>query len=469
MLKDLMKLLDRRGYIFRSAELYGGSSGFYDYGPLGFKLKQNLINLWREKLMSDFKIYEIETSTILPESVLKASGHVDHFVDPLIECKQCNNRFRADHIIEENLGINAEGFSLEELDSKIHGADLRCPKCGGKLGESKWFKLMFELNVGATTGNTAYLRPETAQGIFINFLNVVRSMRPKLPFGIAQVGRSYRNEISPRQGLIRMREFNQMEIEFFFDPEEEIRLEKLNGKIRIKTRDDQKTNSEPSEYNFEETCEITLNKYMAYFMFKEAELMDVIGVPRDKWWFRHVTPEETPHYSGGNFDLEVQFDFGVKEIVGNAYRTDYDLKNHSRHSGVNLRMQTDGKMVVPHVVEPSIGLERLFFTTLYFAYRKEGKEWEWLDLPEKIVPEKYAVMPLIKKDANQVRIAREIEKRLNAWYDESGSIGKRYARMDEAGVRWCITVDHQTVEDGTVTIRDRNTGKQERKKWELLK
>jgi len=469
----VLKIAKRRGFIFQNSEIYGGLSGTYDFGPLGFILKNKIIDFWRELFIKDEdNIFEIETSIIMPEKVFEASGHLKCFIDPIVQCKKCKNVFRSDHLIEEKLQIFVEGLSVEELAKIIREKNLKCPKCNGELNDVKVFNLMFAMNVGALGDVKGYLRPETAQGMFVNFKNVQVATRAKLPFGIAQIGKSFRNEISPRQWLIRLREFTQAEIEFFINPEEET-FEKLkkyeNVKIRVLTREAQKEGKNEEEMSVREAVEngIIPSEYMAYFIAKEQIFYESLGIPKEAIRFRHLLPEETPHYSKGNVDMEILFDFGWKEVVGNAYRSDYDLKRHAEYSKADLSyVLDDGRKIIPHVIEPSFGIERTIYAVLLHSFvEDEERGWDWFNFNPKIAPISVAVFPLLNKKemvSKALEIFNSLKKRFDTTFDKSGSIGKRYARSDEIGVPYAITIDHQSLVDNTVTIRDRNTTNQER-------
>ncbi|MGQ9514029.1 MAG: glycine--tRNA ligase [Thermoproteota archaeon] len=463
---DFNRIVDiakRRGIIYPSSEIYGGLSGFFDYGPVGFLLKEKIVKFWREFFLSpEDNIFEVETCTIMSEQVFRASGHLRDFIDPSTQCKRCNSIFRADTLIEETTGQFVEGAEAGELSKIIAEKQIRCPKCGGELSETKIFHLMLYTNVGPVEGNLAYLRPETAQGIFVNFRNILTATRAKLPFGVAQVGTSYRNEISPRQWLMRLREFRQMEIEMFINPKKLDHcpsFEKVSKvKIRILSRDAQKSNQEPTELTAEEAAKF-MPKFQAYFMAKEFLWYRLLGIPEEAIRFRHMLQKETPHYSKGNFDMEIKYDFGWKEVVGNAYRTDFDLKTHMENSGKDLTCTEDGEKILPHVVEPSFGIDRTIYAVLLYCYRDDGRGWEWFALPPKISPYLCAVLPLVSKDGIPEK-AREIydvlRHEFDVLFDQSGSIGRRYARCDEIGVPFCITCDYRTLEDETVTIRNRD-------------
>ena len=467
-IEKILQIAKKRGFVCAISEIYGGLSGFYDFGPIGFSLKRKLIEYWRDFFVrSEDNIFEIETSLIMPERVFEASGHLKGFVDPITQCKKCRDVFRADNLIEEKTKLFVEGLSSEELTKIIREKNIRCPKCDGELEDVKVFNLMFSMNVGALGDTKGYLRPETAQGIFVNFKNVLVATRAKLPFGIAQIGKSFRNEISPRQWLIRLREFTQAEIEFFINPEEKS-FEKLreyeNVKIRVLSREAQKTGKPEEEMTVREALEkgIIPSEYMAYFIAKEQLFYESLGIPKEAIRFRHMLPEETPHYSKGNVDMEILFDFGWKEVIGNAYRSDYDLKRHAEYSKSDLSyVLENGRKIIPHVVEPSFGIERTIYAILLYSFvEDEERGWDWFKFDPKIAPISIAVFPLLNKKEmidKALEVFKLLKVKFDGIFDKSGSIGKRYARSDEIGIPYAITIDHQTLEDNTVTIRDRNT------------
>jgi glycyl-tRNA synthetase len=470
----IIEVAKRRGIVFPSSEIYGGLSGFYDYGPVGLLLKRKVENFWREFFVkSEKNIFEIESSLIMHEKVWKASGHLDSFIDPLTQCKKCNSFYRADNLIEDSVGEFVEGLKPEELTKKIEENKIRCPKCKGELGEVKIFNLMLYSNIGPVAGSIAYLRPETAQGIFVNFKNLLASTRATLPFGAAQVGKSYRNEISPRQWLIRLREFNQMEIEMFFNPKktEVPNFDKIaKVKMPIFTREQQKKKGKPVEVSAKEAIEkeIVPTNFIAYFLAKEFLWYQQLGIPSDALRFRHMLPEETPHYSRGNFDMEIKFDFGWKEVVGNAYRTEHDLSSHMKHSGENFSVVDDGEKIVPHVVEPSFGIDRTVYAILLYCFVEDKKRgWDWFKFPPRIAPYHAAIYPLVSKDKipeKAEEVCNILKGCFDVFLDESGSIGKRYARADEIGVPFAITIDYDSLKNNDVTIRDRDSTKQVRVK-----
>ncbi|MBU0532748.1 glycine--tRNA ligase [Candidatus Micrarchaeota archaeon] len=467
--EKIFELALKRSFFFPSNEPYGGIGGFYDYGPVGVLIKHKIENLWKTMFIKSEGFHEVETSIITPEPVLEASGHVASFGDPIVECTKCKTTVRADTFVEEvHYKMHGERWDgkLESLDKTIEESKIKCPKCKGDFGPTFMFNLMFKTGIG---GNRlpAYARPETAQGIFTAFPRLFKNHGTKLPMAIGQVGRSYRNEISPRKGLVRMREFTQMELEYFFDPESDgfekfgkVAAEKM--KIGI--------NNKKVELNAKELVEKKLapNEIMAYFLVREWEFYKKVGIKIEQMYFRVLDANEIPHYSKGNIDMEVETSFGLVETIGNAYRTDFDLSQHTKVSGKDLSVFVENRRIMPHVVEVSMGVDRLFFCILEHCYRDKTKEkdWEWFDFPPIIAPYHVAVFPLMKKDGLDEK-AKEIADRLrecglDVAYRDSGSIGRRYARNDEIGVPYALTIDYDTLEKDTVTIRYRNDGKQER-------
>ncbi|MBS3051859.1 MAG: glycine--tRNA ligase [Candidatus Aenigmarchaeota archaeon] len=480
-LDEIQKICLNRGIVFPTAEIYPTISGFWDYGPIGTLLKRKFIEYWRKTFIKSLdNVFEIDGSTILSEKVLKASGHVDSFVDPITQCDKCKSLFRADHIIEEKTGNFVEGKSNEELTKIIRDAKLVCPNCKGKLSDVRVFHLMLKTEISSVGGQVGYLRPESAQNVFTSFQRVFRSTRAKLPMGVAQVGHAYRNEISPRNFLIRVREFNQMEVEMFFDPNNDkcpLFDQVKDKEIMLFTREDQQKKGKSIKIKVGDALKkkILPNEWIGFFLAKEFEFYKSLGIPESHLRFRHMLPEETPHYSGGNFDLEIDFeDIGWKETVGNAYRTDYDLIKHSKHANTDLSVALDnGTKVIPHVVEPSFGVERTITGVLLHCFVEDKERgWNWFKFPANISPYIASVFPLVNKDEIPEK-SREIfeilKKDFDVLYDESGSIGKRYARADEIGIVVNITCDYDTLKDDTVTIRDRNTTKQIRVKIKDLK
>jgi len=416
-LEPIVSLCKRRGFIFQSSEIYGGLGSCYDYGPLGSELKRNIKEAWWKAMVHRRDdVVGIDSSIIMHPKVWEASGHVSNFTDPLVECAKCGSRMRADHI------------------------DSETPKCAkdGKAcqwGEPRQFNLMFKTHLGPVddSASQVYLRPETAQGIFVNFPNVSDSTRVKVPFGIAQQGKSFRNEISTRRFIFRTAEFEQMEMEFFIEP-----------------------GTDP--------------EWFAYWKKERHDWYLSLGVNGDRLRIRDHDKDELSHYSIGTADIEYLFPFGWGEIEGIACRGNYDLTEHSKHSGKQLiwRDQVNNKTYIPHVVEPAAGTDRIFATILcdsYFEEDIDGNSRTVLKLHPKLAPVKVAVFPLLRKDGHPEK-AEEIYKSLRehyyCQYDDGGTIGRRYRRQDEAGTPLCLTVDHQTLEDGTVTLRDRDSLAQDR-------
>lgn len=475
LVSEVMDVCLRRGIIFPTAEIYGSLSGSFCFGPVGEMIRSNIISIWKQTFInSEENVYQISGSTILPRKVFEASGHVDTFNDPLIQCiGKCKTMYRIDHLILDTTDINVDGRPLEEMMDILRDKEIKCPKCSGDLADPKQFNLMFKTQVGPTSGYEAYLRPETAQNIFINFRRVAHSMRAQLPFGIAQIGKAYRNEISPRNFLIRLREFEQMELEMFVDPEE------LNNHPRWEEVADFEINLLTQEAQDKGEGYITIsvqdavdkgyiyNQYLGYYMALEAEFIENLGIDPEKYWFRHLQDHETAHYSKANYDLEIQFPFGIVECIGNAYRTDYDLQKHQKYSKTKMHIMTkDNRKVIPHVIEPSFGVDRIFYAVLLASYRNDDRGWTWFQFPNAVVPWDAQVAPLMKKDGLSETAHNfywELkDESLDPVFDQSGQIGKRYARADEIGIPYTITIDYTTLEDETVTIRDRDTMEQVR-------
>ena len=478
-----MELAVSRGFLLPSAEIYNPSGGFYDYGPVGSVLKRRIQDEWRRLFITEPGFLEIESCTVLPQAVLVASGHVEHFADPVTECTKCKQRFRADHLLEQKTMASWAGKQPVELNASIVTEGIKCPACKGDLGVVGWANLMFPTSIGAGGDSPAYLRPETAQGIFLDFKRVFIANGAKLPIAIGQVGRSYRNEVSPRQGLIRSREFSQMELEYFFNPS----VQKIDGfdkiageKVRILPPADGDMKLAVTDASLREAVDKNWfpNEILAYMVYLEDKLYRSLGIAHDKYRFRVMPHDELPHYSKGNVDLEVETSYGFIETSGIAYRTDFDLSQHAKFSKQDLTVfvEEEKKRLIPHVVEPSMGVDRTFWCVLESAYRPAGagKEWEWFAFPPAIAPYAAGIFPLMRKDGLDdiaQKIVGELRSAgLDVYYAQSGSIGKRYARADEIGVPYCITVDYETKEKAneaggpTVTIRYRDDGQQERLK-----
>lgn len=421
VMEKLVSLCKRRGFVYQGSEIYGGLAGTWDYGPLGVALKKNIENAWwRMFVDSRDDMYGIDSAILMNPKVWEASGHVGGFADPLAECTKCKRRFRADH--------------LDNLE--------KCPECGGKLGETKQFNMMFKTTVGSVDGSdtSLYLRPETAQGMFVNFKNIIDTFHPKLPFGIAQIGRNFRNEIAPRDFIFRVRELEIMELEYFLD-----------------------------EKSWQAQFEYWLGQMRAWFASLGFEAGDIKEI--------EIPDGERAHYSKRTVDFHFKYPHKFDEIGGLAYRTDFDLKNHIEHSGVDLHYldPNTNEKSVPHVLEPTFGLGRHVLAVLAKAYTEDelgGEKRVVLRLPPHLAPVKAAVFPLLKNKPELVAKAREVYEMLKkdipqiVW-DDNGNVGKRYRRQDEIGTPWCITIDFDTLGEtpqmrDTVTVRDRDTGVQER-------
>lgn len=483
-IQEIAKFCKEKGFVFPSCEIYGGFSGFYDYGPLGTEVKKNIKDEWWNTFVRQRDdVVGIDGCTITHAMVWKASGHVDSFTDPLVECKNCHKRFRADHLIEDALKMSVDGITIEQVNEIIEKHSLKCPECKGELTSAKAFNLMFKTFVGAVEDETsiAYLRPETAQLMFTNFKLVMKASRLKLPFGIAQIGRVYRNEISPRDFLFRMREFEQMEIEYFIHPDKlndcpYLTEEILNFEMNVYSAEMQEKGEEHRKMKLKEALEkgIIKTAWHGYWLVLMYKWFVDLGVNPEKLRIRQHLPEERSHYALDTWDIEYRFPFGWKEIHGMANRTTYDLDQHMKFSGKDLTYfdEETKKKIVPYVVaEPSQGVDRAFLVFMIDAYTKE-EDRIVLKLHPKLAPYKVAVFPLVKRDGLDKK-AREVhemlKKHFTSFYDEKGSIGRRYARQDEIGTPFCVTIDYQTLEDDTVTIRDRDTREQIRVKISELR
>ncbi len=440
-MEKVIALCKRRGFVFPGSEIYGGLANTWDYGPYGAQLKQNVKDFWwRTFVRSRDDIVGLDSSILMNPKIWEASGHIGSFSDPLMDCKNCKERLRGDKLIEEKLGIEAAaGKSLKEIGEIIEENKLKCPKCGKmEFTEARSFNLMFKTHQGVIeeTAATVYLRPETAQGIFVNFKNVVQTCRKKVPFGIAQIGKAFRNEITPGNFTYRTREFEQMEIEYFIAPTDEKETKKL----------------------FNEWKKACHDWYLD------------LGIKKENIRYREHEAKELSHYSTMTVDVEYKFPFGWGELMGVAYRGCFDLEQHEKFSGKDLKYmdpQTNEKYI-PHVIEPSFGTDRTVLITLLDAYEEDevnNEKRTVMRFDPKIAPVKAAIFPLVKKGEVQKlakKIYEELKMDFDCEYDESGAIGKRYRRQDEIGTPFCITIDFDTLEDKKVTIRDRDTTKQHR-------
>ena len=435
-LEDIVALCKRRGFIYQGSSVYGGLSGTWDYGPLGVVLKRNIMNLWWKTFVdSRTDMYGVDAAILMNQKVWQASGHVKTFVDPLCEDTINHKRYRTDHLIKD-AGFDPDGLTMSEMDQLIKEKNIKSPD-DNLLSESKTFNMMFKTHVGPISNDSSisYLRPETAQGIFTNYKNVVDNFYPNLPFGIAQQGKAFRNEISPRDFIFRSREFEQMEIEYFVDPK---------------------------------TWEAEFEKWINLIY----EWCDLLGLDRNKIFAKEVPKEDRAHYSKRTVDFEYQYPIGKEEMLGLAYRTDFDLSNIEREASKSMAYTIKGtnESFVPHVIEPSFGVERALMAVISEAYREDevnGEKRVYLKFPEHLAPIRFAVSPLLKNKPELVDKAKEVfsllkKKYSNVMWDDNGNIGKRYRRQDEIGTPYCVVIDFDTLSDGTVTVRDRDTTEQKR-------
>jgi len=475
-LEEITSLCIRRGYFFPSGRIYGGLAGFFDYGPLGVEFRKEVLDDWWDFFVrSRDDIVGIYGSIITHPRTWEASGHVESFIDFIVTCKRCNRDFRADHLLED-LGIEVKELTAEYLERVLREHGVRCPNCGGELTSPQPFNLMFTTYVGPkrTKASLAFLRPETAQLIFLNFKDVYITARLKLPFGVAQVGKAFRNEISPRNFLFRVREFEQMEIEYFVNPKklDDCPLFKEVAGLEVNfltAKMQEKGEKEAKAMTLEDAFDRGLIscKWHAYWIGESLRWLNRIGLPMSKLRVREHVKTELAHYAVQTFDVEYLFPYmGWKEIEGISNRSNYDLRRHQEYSGKDLTILDDGEKVLPYVIEPSFGLERVLLALITEAYRViDGRTV--LSLNARIAPIKVGVYPLVTKEPF-VKKAREVYRivkaKFTALYDERGSIGRRYARADEAGVPLGVTIDGQTLEDDTVTLRFRDTRQQIRVK-----
>ena len=474
--EEIMKLALERGFYFPSCEIYADApAGFWEYGPQGVNMKNKFIDLWRRELVRRDGMMEIDGSQIMSKSVFIASGHINNFTDPIVKCSKCKSIFRADRYITEKIGEDIhEGMTNEEMDVIIKKHDLKCANCNGELDAVKRFNMMFKVNIGPAQ-EEAYLRPETCQTIFVDFARIFKTMRGKLPLGIAQVGKSFRNEIAPRQGLLRLREFYQAEIEVFCNPQ------KLNDLPRF----EEIKNTTLRLYDGTSSIELTAdegvrkellpNKLVAYYLALLNEFYAKTGIDMKRTRFRRLTNTEKAFYSTIAFDFEVETSTGWLELVACNYRSDYDLHGHASTSKQNLEVidPSDQKKVLPHVFELSMGIDRSIFTILEHSYfeDKEHNDRIVLKLKPYLAPVLLGILPLMTKDGlreKAQKIYSELKREFDTFYDESGSIGRRYRRLEEIGTPFAVTVDKITMEDDTITGRYRDTMQQERIKISQL-
>lgn len=442
LMDKIVSLCKRRGFVFPGSEIYGGLANTWDYGPIGVELKNNIKQLWWKRFVKDREdVVGIDAAIMMNSKVWQASGHVAGFSDAMIDCKACQSRLRADHLIEDALQMKVEGKTLGEITKIVVDNKIKCPVCGKMdFTEARKFNLMFKTHQGVVEneGSVTYLRPETAQAMFVDFKNVMSSVNRKLPLGVAQIGKSFRNEITPGNFIFRTIEFEQMEIEYFI-----------------------------KEGDWQEKFEFWKNEMLAWLEF--------IGVKKENYSLREHDKEELSHYSKRTIDVEYNFPFGTKELYGLAYRTNFDLTQHQNCSGEKMEYfdQESGEKFIPHVIEPTFGVDRSVLAVIADAYNEEEVETASgeketrvvLKFKKNVAPIKVAILPLSKKPELSDK-AREVfnilRTEFTCQYDESQSIGKRYRRQDEIGTPYCVTVDFETLEDEAVTVRDRDSMKQER-------
>jgi len=474
-LKKILNIAKRRGFFWQSSLIYGGLSGFYDYAHLGMSLKRRWEGLWRRYFLGlDDNFHEIQTSYIMPEQVFRASGHLESFIDPVIKCKKCLNVERADQLLEEKTGYSFEGASLERLLEMIKKYNITCPKCGGKLEEIGVINMMFPVDVGVGKPVRAYLTPETAQGAYVNFKYEFEALRRRLPLGLAIIGRAFRNEISPRNVLMRMREFTQAELQIFFDPDDIDKhpdFDKVKGyKLRLlpaKARKSGEITVVSCDYVVKK---LGLPRFYVYYMAKIQQFyLDVVKIKPERFRFRELVGDEKAFYNKYHWDIELYLDCmkGFKEVAGIHYRTDHDLSGHQKISEESMTVDVNGKKFIPHVVELSFGVDRNIFALFDIAYDEE-EERSVLRFPRIISPLDAGVFPLVSRDGLPEK-ARSVynmlkEHGFDVFYDESGSIGRRYRRIDEIGIPAGITIDYDTLKKDDVTLRDRDTMNQIRVK-----
>ncbi len=464
---QIMQLALERGFYFPSCEIYSDAqAGFWEYGPSGVNLKNKFIELWRRELIRRDRMWEIDGSQIMSQNVFVASGHLASFADPVVTCKKCKSIFRADKLIMEITSLLVpENADLSEFDKVLNENKILCPKCEGNFENVKKFNMMFKVGVGPQ-GDSAYLRPETCQSIFVDFPRLFKTMRGKLPIGVAQIGKSFRNEISPRQSLLRLREFYQAEIEVFCNPNKLNNLEKFleleNTQIRIMIDGETKFT----------TCKEALdsglipNKLVAYYLGLLVEFYQKTGIDINKSRFRKLGEKEKAFYATVAYDFEVETTLGWLELVACNYRSDYDLKSHTNTSKEKFEVIDDDIKILPHVFELSMGIDRSLYTILEHNFR-EDKESDRvvLSLKPYLAPVQVGVLSLVRKDGLEEKtneIYFMLNKKFDAFLDHSGAIGRRYRRLDEIGTPIAITVDHQSLIDNTVTIRNRDSMNQER-------
>lgn len=463
----IIQLALERGFYFPSSELYAdASAGFWEYGPNGVRMKNKFLDLWRRELVRRDNMLEIDGSQIMSKSVFTASGHLSNFTDPVVKCKKCSSSFRADKLIQEVANVEVpERLANEFVDNLIKENNVTCPLCKGELSNAERFNMMFKIEIGPDH-DEAYLRPETCQSIFVDFSRIYKVSRGKLPLGIAQIGKSFRNEISPRQGLLRLREFYQAEIEVFCNPS------KLNDLSKFDDVKDTLLRFYDGHYlelSVQEALDrnILPNKLVGYYLALLVEFFEKTGIDKKRTRLRRLSDDEKAFYSTVAFDFEVDTSIGWLELVACNYRSDYDLKSHSVTSKTNLEVMDEEVKVLPHVFELSLGVDRCIYSIIEHSYfvDRENEDRAVLKLRPYLSPIHAGVLPLLKKPEfkkKSNKLLTLIQKDFDIFYDEAGSIGRRYRRLEEIGTPFAFTIDHQTLEDDSITVRYRDSMKQER-------
>ncbi len=473
---QLIEIAKRRGFFWQGSAIYGGLAGFYDYAHIGVFLKRRWENAWRKFFLGlDENYYEIQPSLIMHEKVFQASGHLESFADPVAKCGKCGNSERADHILEAHLKEAFEGVSPEDLLKLIKKHGIKCDKCKGEIIEVRQFNMMFPLKLGVgKQEKTGYLTGETAQGAYVNFKQMFEVCRKKLPLGLAIIGKAFRNEIAPRNALIRMRELTQAELQIFFDPDtigEHPDFDKVeNYKLQLFPFENRKTGKKEECTAKQAVEKFKLPKFYVYHLCKIQQFyLDVLKLPKERFRFKQLSDEEKAFYNKFHWDMELNLDSlgGFKEVGGLHYRTDHDLSGHQKISSQSMEVSLEGKKVLPHVLELSFGVDRNFYSLLELAYTEE-KDRTVLKFPRIVSPFDAGIFPLVNKDGLQEK-AKEVQQILEEhgfiiFYDESGSIGRRYRRIDEIGVAAGLTIDHDSLKQDDVTLRDRDSMKQIRVK-----
>ncbi len=480
--QDFVTFCKKKGFMYPSSEIYGGIAGLYDYGHLGTLLKNNFQNLWRRYFLSlNDNYYEIEGANVMHENVFKASGHLENFIDPIIKCSKCEFGDRADHFITKQIKERTEGFTPEQLTSLVKKHNLKCPQCKSEFRPVSILNMMFPLNMGTSSSSKAYLRPETAQTPYVNFKLQHEIQRKKMPLGLAVIGKAYRNEISPRNFTLRQREFTQAELQIFFNPEnitEHPEFESIKNYPLCVLLEEDRKEGKVIERTAEELVKKKLPKFYVYHLVKIQQFyLEQLKVHREKFRFYQLNDQEKAFYNKYHFDIEVELsEHGFTEMGGLHYRTDHDLQGHQKISSQSMEVleEESGKKYIPHVLELSFGVDRNVYLLLDLNYHDDKERGNIvLKLPSKLTPFYCALFPLVKNKPELVAVAKKVYGELkglySCFYDETASIGRRYARADEIGVKYGITLDFDSLQDNCLTVRDRDSTTQERIPIEKVK